>query len=411
MRHLSLSQGIKLAYVASFILISCVSLFLVFAVSKQIEDYIFERQLLLRIQQYKSDIQNNHVALLPAEITVHTEKAALPEQLGDYIEEEEPGVYELEHPDDEDFHYAIVALDDDQQLIFLFNVNDMELSEDIEQMVTKYILVGFVLLLLTFFAIFQLILKRSLLPMFTLINSIRSRQAHSYKDISPTATNDNELGLLQRTLSDYNRRINAFIQREREFTGFASHELRTPITVIKGALSLLELQPEIKESGKKPLARIKRAADGMEESIEMLLSLSREEHRLTSERHELNEVLLHVVDNLHELSRSEDKRVVILKMPAKSCLIEQIPGELVISNLLRNALQHGSDNEIKILNDGNQLTISNCYLEQELPTKHRNKSANFGLGTMIVTRICQNQNWDYKQYVDNGVYKVTITFH
>ncbi len=49
-----------------------------------------------------------------------------------------------------------------------------------------------------------------------------------------------EVGLLAGTIEKTLERISAFVVRERDFTGSASHELRTPITVITGAIELLE---------------------------------------------------------------------------------------------------------------------------------------------------------------------------
>ncbi len=39
-------------------------------------------------------------------------------------------------------------------------------------------------------------------------------------------------------------RSHAFLERERRFTRDASHELRTPVTVVRGAVELLKALPE-----------------------------------------------------------------------------------------------------------------------------------------------------------------------
>ena len=49
-----------------------------------------------------------------------------------------------------------------------------------------------------------------------------------------------EVGLLARTIEKTLQRICAFVERERYFTSAASHELRTPVTVMSGAIELLE---------------------------------------------------------------------------------------------------------------------------------------------------------------------------
>ena len=54
--------------------------------------------------------------------------------------------------------------------------------------------------------------------------------------------------------------------RERDFTGSASHELRTPITVISGAVELLE-QSDLSEEDVKAVDRIRRATLAHQETL------------------------------------------------------------------------------------------------------------------------------------------------
>lgn len=63
--------------------------------------------------------------------------------------------------------------------------------------------------------------------------------------------------------------------RERDFTGSASHELRTPITVITGAIELLE-QGDLSAEDVKAVDRIRRATLEMKSTIEMFLCIARE---------------------------------------------------------------------------------------------------------------------------------------
>jgi len=65
------------------------------------------------------------------------------------------------------------------------------------------------------------------------------------------------------------------VVRERDFTGSASHELRTPITVITGAVELLE-QGDLSAEDIKALDRIRRTTAEMKSTIEMFLCIARE---------------------------------------------------------------------------------------------------------------------------------------
>ncbi|GKT30193.1 HAMP domain-containing histidine kinase, partial [Aduncisulcus paluster] len=74
-----------------------------------------------------------------------------------------------------------------------------------------------------------------------------------------------------------------FIKREKDFTRDVSHELRTPLSVIKGALELIRLSHSSKSPEmQKPLGRIERSVKDMEETIETLLWIAREENKEVS---------------------------------------------------------------------------------------------------------------------------------
>ena len=70
-------------------------------------------------------------------------------------------------------------------------------------------------------------------------------------------------------------RISAFVARERYFTGSASHERQTPITVITGALELLE-QSDLSAEDVRAVDRIRRATLEMKSTIEIFLCIARE---------------------------------------------------------------------------------------------------------------------------------------
>lgn len=410
MRQLSLSQRLKLAYILSFLLISSISLILIFAVSKQIEDYIFEKQLASEIEQFTLASMKSRTRHLPDNITLYNSKSELPNNLGQYIDEQTLGVFELDHPGEDDFHYGITHLNG-QNLIFLFDVSGVELSEDVERKVSQSIVIGFLVLLTVLYLSFQLILKRALKPMYLLIQQVKMRQENPDSSIKHIVPEDNELGLLNKTIVEYSECIEAFIQREREFTSFVSHELRTPVTVIKGALSLLQLNSDLVAKGKKPIDRIGRATQSMEDMIEMLLSLSREHNKIASVKTSLAELVPMVIANLQDKAISKSMVIEIVGELSIEQSLEKIPAELVLTNLLRNALQHGYGEIIHLTTTNDTITIANDVLSvEEADTRPSSNENNYGLGSLIVERICKNQNWHFHQHSAEGKYIANVDF-
>lgn len=101
-----------------------------------------------------------------------------------------------------------------------------------------------------------------------------------------------EVTSLADALNGLTERIGQFLERERNFTRDASHELRSPITVIKMACELLLNDEAINDRNRKQIMRIQRNANDMEELIETLLLLAREsDHLLSSEDISINDIV------------------------------------------------------------------------------------------------------------------------
>ena len=87
---------------------------------------------------------------------------------------------------------------------------------------------------------------------------------------------DREVLALATALNNLNLRITDFVEREHQFTRDASHELRSPLTVIKIAADMLLSEQELSQQARNSVVRIRRNAGDMEELMEALLLLARE---------------------------------------------------------------------------------------------------------------------------------------
>lgn len=134
------------------------------------------------------------------------------------------------------------------------------------------------------------------------------------------------------------RRLTAM---RREFIANASHELRSPLTVISGYLDTLADDPDIPQHWHKPLAQMREQAIRMSRIIADLLELSRLEvsGALPGEEHVDMVALLETSANLYVDVRSNPKIVVQAESQEK-LLGSAAEIESVIRNLLSNAVRH-----------------------------------------------------------------------
>src|SRR5690606_8802285 len=92
--------------------------------------------------------------------------------------------------------------------------------------------------------------------------------------------------------------VNALNIKKNEFIALASHELKTPLTTIKGYLQILE-RYEINQIGQRFLGKALKQVDRIEALIAELLDISRIEANrleLNYEKFDIGELVLDVVD-------------------------------------------------------------------------------------------------------------------
>ncbi len=74
------------------------------------------------------------------------------------------------------------------------------------------------------------------------LKTLAGRVADPHSDFTKTSTTrKDEIGVLHRASQKALCRVEAFVERERQFTRFASHELRNPVHVIQGAVDVLKI--------------------------------------------------------------------------------------------------------------------------------------------------------------------------
>jgi len=230
----------------------------------------------------------------------------------------------------------------------------------------------------------------------------------------------NEISLIATAFDRYQERLDQFVDRERSFTASASHELRTPLSVMMGAVDVLDSQEQNAVS-KRALSRIKRACAEMLAFIEATLFLSREDSSTISQTTpvKVDNVIQSVLED--NISAAEEKGLRV-STELQSELSLQQPDSIVrimVSNILKNAIEHTHQGEINITLAQGKLTISDTgsgIPEKDLPhiydRSYTTKVGGTGLGLNLVKRICDRFNWQISvSSVEDKGTEVVIDFN
>jgi signal transduction histidine kinase len=213
---------------------------------------------------------------------------------------------------------------------------------------------------------------------------------------------DEEVAVLAGALADFAERLDAFVERERNFTRDASHELRSPLTVIAMAVEVLQQDGALPERSRASVDRIDRAVRDMRELVEAFLLLAREsDEAFVRERVSVNDL----VEVELERARMTGAGRVHTRIDAEGELWAQAPRQVLaslIGNLVRNAASHG-DGEVQARIVDHELVIEDRGRGMDADELKRAFDPFFrgtgsgrgghGVGLTIVQRLSDRFGW------------------
>ncbi len=224
-----------------------------------------------------------------------------------------------------------------------------------------------------------------------------------------------ELDALAAIIHHSLQNVTATLEREREFVNHASHELRTPIAVIRSSVELLCRVVDVENGkGRNAVARIDSASKTMTDLTETLLWLGRSDAgALPVSRVDVADMVDQLCNDLSYLLTGKSVSVT-RELGQCQLALPETASRIIIGNLIRNAYQHTQHGEVSIALSGNQLTVVNRETGAEAETvTHANETddTGYGLGLRLIDRLTAKLGWTYSPIRLPGGYAVTLTIH
>lgn len=268
------------------------------------------------------------------------------------------------------------------------------------------------------FGLGVLVMRRAIAPVAQLAKivadiDLEHLSAEDHKRIDSSRFGDDEVGVLAGTIEKTLERISAFVERERYFTSSASHELRTPITVITGALELLE-QSELSASDRKAVDRVRRATLDMKTTIEMFLCLAREtDDGLYDKQFLVMPLVNQAIDQQRYLLSGKFVDVDIEDLAKPKVCGHPQAFSIAVNNLVRNAFEHTLDRqgpitirikerELFVTNQVSALVTNQESADERHTPTEASSSHGYGLGLGIVQRLCERNGWSFSLHADEA---------
>lgn len=402
MRRHSLRKRVEYAFALCVVGLSVAWGFAFYAAIRVSEDRALANQL-QRVAETYPDVTTS--------IRGYDDARSLPEPLREWAQTGPgEGLYEFV---DEELHVAVVPADNARGRAFVvFDVAGIEAasSEDWWWLAAITAIVG--VLGALGFGLGVLVMRRAVAPVVQLADvvaeiDLEHLSAGDHKLIESGRFGTDEVGVLAGAIEKTLERIGAFVVRERDFTGSASHELRTPITVITGALELLE-QSHLSAEDARAVDRIRRATLEMKSTIEMFLCIAREaDDGLYGEHFQVAPLVDRAVDQQRYLLNG--KRVEVDVESLATPVVRGHPQAFLIAvtNLVRNAFEQtpGGQGPITVLIKEHELLVTNSLGTDEVgrpASAGPDSSSGHGLGLGIVQRLCECNGWAFALHADEA---------
>ena len=322
----------------------------------------------------------------------------------------------------------VPILNKNQKIGYVLVAMSLEDSSLVIHNLFKILAISYPIILLVLFVIARFIAGRSIKPINSIIETSNRITKDNLSDRIVLPQNKDELYVVSLTINQLLDRIENAVEREKQFTSYASHELRTPISIIKGTLEVLIRKPRNQAEYEEKISYCIDEVDRINTIIDQLLILARFENQKKSvdiSSIQWNAVLQDVL--LRFQTKIASKNISIITDYPENLQIKTDLHlfSIIIHNLVSNALKYSINNgvitfsvvsesdkiHLKIQDSG--IGIAPHEIHKIFDSFYRTEASNelpeikgTGLGLAIVNRLCALLSIEIK--VESEVGKGTL---
>lgn len=279
----------------------------------------------------------------------------------------------------------------------LYLAKDNSLHENNEELFKQAIAAMCLVMVVLAIILVQLTIRQLIAPLTLLTREIEKMEPAATMARLSEQDVDKELQVVAKSFNRFLDEIESYVKREKTLLGMASHELRTPISIISGAMDGIESRGNTSLADIKAMRRIRRAVDEMDASVEAILKLTKYGDQ-TMTPVPVRDIVMEVLEDAGDAHNARE-RVRLMGTAEPVVIADPVLLKMLVRNLLNNALQHtaGSVN-IRIENEWIEVNDEGTGLPQDSRAflnagiKRGGLSAS-GLGLFIATLICERLRW------------------
>ena len=251
------------------------------------------------------------------------------------------------------------------------------------------------------------------------LDQLKTFSLNNQTKIEFSKTDVSEFDELNQSLTKLIEHNVSVYKTQKEFTENASHELQTPLAILKNKLDILLQNQDLTEKQYQIAEEMNRALSRSSRINKNLLLLAKIDNKqFDSETFHLDKVLNQSLEILQE--HFEQKNISVKTEISDNVKVNGNIGltEVLINNLILNAIRHTSINgsilirlsqsEFEVSNSGTDKLNGDLLFKRFSRFSKDNNGS--GLGLAIVQEICKSQNWtiDYRFENYNHIFSVKL---
>lgn len=288
---------------------------------------------------------------------------------------------------------------------------DLERSRAIIHTVILISLGTILAILLTSLLINRMLIRSLWQPFYRTLEELRKYRIGQTGKPGFGTTDIDEFRSLNETVEQFVNLAESDFRRLKELTENASHELQTPLAVLRSKLDILIQEGDLSETQSRQVQHAYEAVHKLSRLNSALLLLSKIENRqfTASAPIRFDEAIAQKLEELSELFREKEFTITRQLEPVTVHMNVQL-AEILLNNLFSNAIRHTPKNGVlDITLTSQECCISNTAQSGSLDAtrifnrfyKGGQASDEYGLGLSIVYQICQVSGFTVQyRYVD-----------
>ncbi|MDB5263742.1 MAG: sensor histidine kinase [Adhaeribacter sp.] len=259
------------------------------------------------------------------------------------------------------------------------------------------------------------------LPFRHTLEQIRHYSVNKNQPIALQPTSTQEFEELNGLIDQMVTRIEYDYRNIKEFTDNISHEVQTPLAVMRAKLEMLLKSGNIPEQEYQALNAIYQSTTRLSKLSKTLALMSRINNQefKNKEHIQLKAFVENILFNFKELAELKNVKIITDLDKEATLFIDGYLLDVLLSNLFKNALTHNyKSGEISIQVLPHQLTIANTGSPLTFDShqifdrfrKNADKPNSLGLGLAIVKKICDINGLEITHHYQNDRHFFQLTF-